>query len=363
MHQRVDRYTARPDRTPGKFRVAFTGDSFNPDGSFPSPDVGLSVFDGVPFVELRGFPEHTPVISPQQLGADQGVIMRGSRVSRETLASPADLLAVVRFGVGYDNVDVPACTESDVVAAITPGAVDRCVAEATLCWMLALSHNLMGKDRLVREARWGDPFRYRGCEVGGRTLGVIGLGRIGRALVDLCRGLGMAPPIAFDPMVSTEQGQDAGVRMVELDELLTTADFVTIHCPLTPQTRNLIGARELALMKADSYLINIARGGVVDEDALFDALQSNRIAGAGIDCFVGEPLGAPPKFAELDNVIMAPHGIAITREHGMRIGRMTCQAMLDLAEGRKPVGVLNPEVFDKPSFQEKWARLTEGLGA
>lgn len=355
--QRVDRYAPRTGWDRQVFRVSFTGDSFLPDGNFPSPDVGLGVFSDAPFVELRGFPEHTPEVTPAQLGADQGVIVRGSKITRATLAQAEHLLAVVRFGVGYDNVDVPACTGAGVVAAITPGAVDRCVSEATLCWMLALSHNLMGKDRLVREARWGDPLRFQGCEIGGRTLGIIGLGRIGRALAQLCEGLGMNPPIGFDPFVT-----DGGpVRMVGLDELMSSADFVSIHCPLTPQTSNLIGARELALMKPDAYLINVARGGIVDEEALYQALKHRRIAGAGIDCFIGEPLTAPPRFAELDNVILAPHGIAITREHGQRLGTMSCQAMLDLARGKRPVGVLNPEVFDRADFQAKWARLIQDL--
>jgi phosphoglycerate dehydrogenase-like enzyme len=318
--------------------------------------VGLGVFEGAARIELRGFPAHTPEVTPEQLGCDQAVIVRGPRVTRGTLAHADHLIAVARFGVGYDNVDVAACTEANVVATITPGAVDRCVAEAALCWMLALSHNLMGKDRLVREARWGDPLRSQGCEIGERTLGVVGLGRIGRALVDLCRGLGMAPPIAYDPHAAPH----ADVRMVGLDELMSTADFITIHCPLTPETTNLVGAREIALMRPDAYLINVARGGVVDEDALYEALRERRIAGAGIDCFVGEPLAAPPRFAELDNVVMAPHGIAITREHGRRLGTMSCQAVLDLSEGRVPKGVLNPEVFERPEFREKWRRLSRG---
>ncbi len=359
--QRVQRFSAPTEWNPSRFRVCFTGDSFLPDGSFPSPDVGLGVFEGHEHVDLRGFADHTPEISPEQLGADQGVIIRAPKVTRNTLRNAEYLLAAGRFGVGYDNVDVTACTDADVVAFITPGAVDRCVAEATLCWMLALGHNLMGKDRLVREARWGDPLRHQGREVGERTLGIVGLGRIGRALVSLVSGLGMNPPIAYDPMVSAEQGAAIGVRMVSLDELMAEADFVTIHCPLTPATKNLIGAAQLARMKSTAYIINVARGGVVDEDALYEALRAHRIAGAGIDCFVGEPLTAPPKFAELDNVILAPHGIAIKEEHGKRLGTMSCQAMLDLSLGRKPVGVLNPEVFEKASFQAKWTRLTKSL--
>jgi phosphoglycerate dehydrogenase-like enzyme len=359
--QRVERFPAPTEWNPRRFRVCFTGDSFLPDGSFPSPDVGLGVFQGHKHIELRGFPSHTPEITPDQLGADQGVIIRASKLTRSALQNSGNLLAAGRFGVGYDNVDVAACTAADVVAFITPGAVDRCVAEATLCWMLALSHNVMGKDRLVREARWNDPLRHQGREIGERTLGIVGLGRIGKALAALVNGLGMNPVISYDPHVTAGQAAAIGVRMVSLDELMAEADFVTVHCPLTSETRNLIGPAQIALMKPGAYLINVARGGVVDEDALYDALESRRIAGAGIDCFVGEPLAEPPKFARLDNVIMAPHGIAIKEEHGRRLGTMSCQAMLDLSLGRKPVGVLNPEVFDRPGFQAKWKRLTGSL--
>jgi phosphoglycerate dehydrogenase-like enzyme len=135
------------------------------------------------------------------------------------------------------------------------------------------------------------------------------------------------------------------------------ADFVSIHCPLNEQTRNLIGPRQLSLLKPTAYLINTARGGIIDEDALFDALSNNRIAGAALDCFASEPITAPPRWAGLDNVLLAPHAIAWTDELFRDIGRAACQGMIDLAQGRRPRGVVNPEVFDRPSFQQKWERL------
>jgi phosphoglycerate dehydrogenase-like enzyme len=137
---------------------------------------------------------------------------------------------------------------------------------------------------------------------------------------------------------------------------------VSLHCPLNEQTRGLIGARELVRMKPTAYLINTARGGIVDEDALFDALSRRRIAGAAIDCFVGEPLTSPPRLAQLENVLLAPHSIAWTDELFRDIGRKACQGMIDLFEGRRPAGAVNPEIFDSPGFLAKWRRYRMSSG-
>jgi phosphoglycerate dehydrogenase-like enzyme len=165
--------------------------------------------------------------------------------------------------------------------------------------------------------------------------------------------------LAFDPYVAAQAGGEiGGVRLTSLDELLNKADFVSLHCPLTDQTRGLIGRRELALMKPDAYLINTARGGIVDEDALYEALREQRIAGAALDCFAEEPVVKPHRFGALDNVLLAPHSIAWTDELFRDIGRAVCQGMVDLSQGKKPRGVVNPQVFERPGFQKKWARLT-----
>src|SRR5438128_12204546 len=167
----------------------------------------------------------------------------------------------------------------------------------------------------------------------------------------------MSPRLAFAPSLKEESATAFGVRLITLDELLQEADFVSIHCPLTDKTRGLIGTRELALMKPDAYLLNTARGGIVDEDALYDALRNRRIAGAAIDCFAQEPVTSPHRFGELDNVLLAPHSIAWTDELFRDIGRAACQVMVDLSLGKKPRGAVNPEVFDRPGFEAKWKRL------
>ncbi len=339
------------------FRVAFTGDFHQPDGTPLYRDFGLSVLDAAPGIHHQRFAEHLPEIDPAQLGDTQAVIVLGPRVTPHSVSRGDNLLAVGRFGVGYDSVDVPACTAADVMLVTAVGAVDRSVAEATITWMLALTHHVRAKDRLVRDGQWSGRVNYMGRELRHRTLGVVGMGGIGRALVELLRGFGMHAPLAFDPYLDPQIAQSMGVRLVPLDELMATADFVSVHCPLNDKTRNLISARQLALMKSDAYIINTARGGIIDEDALYEVLRAGRIAGAALDCFVGEPLKEPHRFGQFDNVLLAPHSIAWTDEMFRDMGNTICRAMVELAHGRTPRGVINAEVLERPGFQQKWARL------
>ncbi len=339
------------------FHVTLTADFFDADGELKFKDIGLDLLRNAPGIEVSKFQEHRPEIGPDQIGSANGVLILTPRTTVQTLSQSDNLLMLARFGVGYDNVDVAACTAHDVLLTIAVGAVDRPVAEATVGWMIALSHHFLIKDRLVREARWDVRAKFMGSELRERTLGVIGFGGIGRELVKLLAGFGMKPPLVFDPYVTPDAAAQAGCRAVSLPVLLEEADFVSIHCPLTEQTRNLIGAKEIALMKRTAYLINTARGGIVDDEALYHALKQRSIAGAAIDCFLNEPLTAPPPYAELDNVLLAPHCIAWTDELYRDIGRVACQGFLDIAAGRKPRGVVNPQVFDRPGFQAKWQRL------
>jgi phosphoglycerate dehydrogenase-like enzyme len=342
----------------GTFIVAMTADFFDAGGCPKYRDLGLSVFEQHTHIERRVFAEHRPAIGLDQIGDAQGVIVLTPRVAAESVSRAENLLAIGRFGVGYDSVDVAACTQADVLVFITAGAVDRSVAEAVVGWMIAITHHVRIKDSLVRTGRWDERSRYMGGELRDRTLGVIGLGGIARATLALLQGFGMKPPLAYDPLVDPAVAERLGVRLIALNELLREADFVSIHCPLNEQTQGLIGARELALMKPEAYLINTARGGIVDEHALYRALQDRRIAGAAIDCFTQEPVTSPHRFGELDNVLLAPHCIAWTNELFRDIGRAVCQGMVDLSLGQKPKGVVNPQVFDRPGFQAKWKKLS-----
>ncbi len=339
------------------FTVSLTADFCDSAGAPKYRDIGLSVLAAHPHLHQRAFVEHRPQIGADQIGDAQGVIVLTPAVTADSVSNAGELLVISRFGVGYDGVDVAACTRANVLVTIARGAVDRPVAEATVGWMIALCHHLRIKDNLVRTGQWDARSQYMGRELRDRTLGLIGFGGIARKTLDLLRSFDMNPPLVFDPFITADVAAQHGAHAVDLDTLLRQSDFVSIHCPLTDGTRGLLGTRELALMKPDAYLINTARGGIVDEDALHDALVNGRLAGAALDCFAQEPVTAPHRFGALDNVLLAPHSIAWTDELFRDIGRSACQVMVDLSHGKRPAGVLNPEVFDQPDFQAKWSRF------
>ena len=339
------------------FNVYQTADFFTSGGEPKFADLGLSTFDGHSHIKLNPFAEHRPEVGADQVAGAHGVIVLTPRITKDTVAAADDLLAIGRFGVGYDNVDVAACTAADVALTITAGAVDRPVAEATVGWMIGLTHHMKTKDLLVCEGKWDERSGYMGGELRDRTLGIVGLGGIGRKLLELLSNWGMNQPLAFDPFIDPLAAAALGVKLVNLDELMRSSDFVSIHCPLTDKTRGLVGRREIGLMKPDAYLINTARGGIVDEDALYEALEQGAIAGAALDCFATEPLTAPSRFGELENVLLAPHSIAWTNEMFRDMGRAACQSMVDLSLRRIPHAVVNREVLDRPGFKRKWERI------
>ncbi|MBI2506233.1 MAG: dehydrogenase [Candidatus Latescibacteria bacterium] len=339
------------------FHVAHTADFYDEAGKLKFKDIGTQVLAAQPHIQTSVLKEHRPHLDAEQVRQANGVVVLTPQVTARTFAGNPDLLAIGRFGVGYDSVDVEACTQAEVLIYITAGAVNRSVAEATIGWMIALTHHTLVKDRLVRQLQWNERSKYMGRDLREHTFGAVGLGGIARETIRLLAPFGMNPPIAFDPFVAPAAAKELGVELVELPELMQRADFVSIHCPLSAETRNLIGARELALMKPEAYLLNTARGGIVDEAALYETLKHRCIAGAAIDCFAAEPVVAPHPFAEFDNVLLAPHSIAWTDELFRDIGQAVCQGMVDLSLGRKPRGAVNPAVFDRPGFEEKWARV------
>lgn len=341
---------------PSLFRIGLTGD-FYKNGEPVYPDFDLSPLESAPGIELATFDEHRNEVAPEQLAGLNGVIVLSPNITRRSLEQSGDLLAVSRFGVGYDTVDVEACTENDVALCITTGAVDRPVAEATVGWMFALSYRMQVKDRLLREGRWEERGSIMGGGLQGKTVGIIGCGGIGRALLKMLSGFEMERPLIYDPVLDPEEIKKLGGESVTLPCLMAQADFVTVHCPLNQHTENLISQPELDLMKPGGFILNTARGGIINEDALYEALLSNRIAGAALDCFVDEPVTEPNRFAALENVILASHNIAWTRELFRDIGAIAARNLLDLARGSRPLSVVNPDVFDRPSFQKKWERV------
>ena len=342
------------------FRVAMPPDIYDAEGNLKFKDMGLSVFDEYPLLESYVLTETRAEIGSDQLREANGMVVFGGRVTPESVSNAENLLVFSRIGVGYDSVDVDACTDNDVVLLITSGAVDRSVAEAAIGWLLALTHNVVAKDRLVRTGNWNDRTLYHGIELRDRTFGSIGLGGIARETIRLLRVFGMQRPLAFDPYVTSKAAAEIGVELVELDELMRRADFVSVHCPLNEETRDLVGQAELGMMKVGSYIINTARGGIVNEEALYDVLVKRQIAGAAIDCFDGEPLVEPHRFGKLDNVLLAPHSIAWTEELFRDIGAAAIRGVAELAMGRLPAGVVNLEVLERPGYRDKWKRLQVG---
>jgi D-3-phosphoglycerate dehydrogenase / 2-oxoglutarate reductase len=249
-----------------------------------------------------------------------GLIVGVDPVTKQVLEA-GPLRVVVKYGSGMDNIDLEAAGDLGVRVSSTPGANARSVAELAIALLLALARNVALHDRGVRGGSWR---RVTGVELAGKQLGIVGYGAVGREVARIARGLDMQV-VAHDPLV-----EEADVPLVELVELYAQSDAVSLHLPLTEETRGLIGARELAAMKPSAFLINTARGGLVEEAALADALRSGRLAGAALDGFDVEPLGGSP-LRELDNVVLSPHAGASTHEAVLRTAaRAVDQLFADL---------------------------------
>ena len=340
---------------PESFEVAFTAD-FLSNGKLVLKDIGLNLLNDAKSIHYRFLEHYEPTLSANEIDGIDALISLAPRITTDSLARADRLIAICRFGVGYDMVNVKACTEADVALFIAVGAVNHSVAEAILGWMLALGHHFKQKDRLTREGRWNEKSYWMGTEIRRKIVGIVGLGGIGGHLAGLLRPFGTQEMIAFDPYVDLARAKSLGVRMVALPELLKASDYVVVCCPLTEKTRGLLASTELALMKPSAYLINTARGGIVDENALVERLQSRAIAGAAIDVFASEPVSNQHPLCQLDNVILAPHAIAWTDELFEELGSMCCRQVATLAKGEIPEGLVNQEVRQRPGFQEKLQR-------
>jgi phosphoglycerate dehydrogenase-like enzyme len=339
-------------RSSGPFRVALTRDFLSPEGELLFGDIGLELLDAGGGIAWEFLPEWRPELGPELLREYDAVIVLGARLTRASLQAADRLALVARFGVGYENIDVQACTDHGIALTITPDGVRRPVATSMLLQVLALSYRLLEKDRLIRAGRWGEKLAYMGAGVTGRVLGLVGLGNIGAELFRLARPLEMVH-LAYDPYARADQTAELGVRLVDLPTLLRESDYLCLACPLTPETHHLIGAAELALMKPSAYLVNSARGAVVHEAALVEALRQGRIRGAALDTFEEEPIDPHHPLLEMPNVILTPHAIAWTDECFGGNGRSACQNVLRVARGATPEHVVNREVLASPAFLAK----------
>lgn len=336
------------------FRLGLTRDFLRPDGSLGFGDIGLDVLSEDPRIEHEFLPDFGSELPPEVARDFDGLLVLAPKVSARTLDGASRLAIVARFGVGYDNIDVPSCTRNDVLLTITPAGVRRPVAVSALALMLALAHKLPQKDRMTREGRWHEKLNEMGVGMTGRTLGLIGLGNIGREIIRMAAPLEMHV-VAYDPFVTAESAKASGAELLSLDELLEQSDFVCVTCALTPETHHLLNRQRLSKLKPTSFLINVARGPIVDQAALTALLTARRIAGAALDVFEQEPISISDPLLRLDNVILAPHAICWTDELFRGVGRNACRSILDVAAGRVPEGLVNREVLERDGLKAKLA--------
>jgi len=274
-----------------------------------------------------------------------GIIVGTDEVTRGAIESSDRLKVIAKHGAGVDNIDLQAATEKGVVVTYVPGVNAEAVADFTFCLMLGLARNLIDAHASVKSGKW-EGTKFLGTELCKKTLGIIGMGTVGKAVARRATGFNMRILChTAHPEKHREETKKWDVKYVNLDTLLKESDFVTIHCALTPETEGLINEQRLALMKKTAFLINTARGPLVDEKAVYKALKEKRIAGAGFDVYSKEPPGANCPLFQLDNVAVAPHIASYTREALLNVDLIQVRDIVKALRGEKPEFVANPDVF------------------
>ncbi|HWO72327.1 MAG TPA: D-glycerate dehydrogenase [Dehalococcoidia bacterium] len=302
-------------------------------------------------IEVAVWPEEGPpppeALRLEARRSDGLLTLITDRVDAELLDAAPSVRIVSQMAVGYDNIDVSAATERGVLVTNTPGVLTETTADLAFALMLAVARRLPEGEAAVREGAWGvwSPAFLLGRDVFGKTLGIVGLGAIGAAVARRARGFDMRV-LYTSRRRKPELEASLGLEWRPLADLLREADFVSIHSALTPETRGLIGAAELALMKPEAFLINTARGGLVDQEALVEALRARRIAGAGLDVFAVEPIPPQDPLLGLENVVVVPHVGSATWETRAKMTDLAVDNLLAFFRGERPPCCVNPEVLE-----------------
>ncbi len=338
-------------------QTVLSADFLDENGALIFPDIVLDTIAGSAQIRHRFLDRYAAEYEPAQLRDADVLLSLKPKVTARSLEEAAGLCAIGRFGVGYDNVDLEACTANDTAVYITRQAVVRPVASSIVLLVLAASHNLVWKDRLVRRGEWAASTRVLGREPRGRVLGTVGLGNIAREALRMLRGLELGRLLGFDPAVTAEAAGELGVTLVSLEELFEQSDYVLINCPLTSQTRGLIGESLLRRMKKQAVLINTARGPIVDEAALTRVLDEGAIKCAALDVFEQEPVSTSSRLLGLENTILTSHSLCWTEELFRDMGREAFAGVLAIGNGQAPAHVVNPAVLSRPGFLRKLERL------
>ena len=327
------------------FRIGLSADLLDGAGRPSFGPVPLELLND-PRVSWEWLPP-LDAIGPAQTAAFDALYVNTPPVTYASFGPQVRTRVIARHGVGYDSVDIGACTAAGVLVTIQPDGVRRPVAVAALTLVLALSQRLFAKDRLTRTGRWAERLDHMGLGLTGRTLGVVGAGSIGRELLALARPFGLRL-LATDPYADPAALAALGADTVGLDDLLDASDFVVVLVPLTPETKGLIGASALARMRPTAFLVNVARGPIVDEAALIAALAQGTIAGAGLDVFEQEPVDPGNPLLRMDQVIVTPHALCWTDECFAGIASSGLRSILAVLDGTVPANAVNPAAHPGP---------------
>jgi phosphoglycerate dehydrogenase-like enzyme len=339
-----------------RLKVGLTRDILDARGEPAFGAAALAILDQAPGLDWEYLPEVVGAISADHAARYDALYVNLPQVPAAAVErADCRLRVVARHGVGYDSVDVAAMTRAGVIVTHTPNSMPRPVATIALSFVLALAGRLMLKDRLTRTGRWHERMDNMGMGLTGRTLGVVGAGRIGKELLRMSRVFDLKL-LAADPHVNAIELGYLGARRVDLDTLLAEADFVVVCCLLDHTTRHLVGAPQFARMRPTAYFVNVARGPIVDESALIDALRARRIAGAALDVFEREPIAPDNPLLAMDHVIVTPHSLCWTDECFHNMASTGLASIVDALAGRKPEFVVNPAVLGHPRLRARTSR-------
>ncbi|HEV3143930.1 MAG TPA: phosphoglycerate dehydrogenase, partial [Gemmataceae bacterium] len=295
--------------------------------------------------------------------ADAAIVRSQTRITAQLLEHPGKLRAIARAGVGVDNIDVAAATRRGIVVMNTPGGNTISAAEHTIAMLFALARHIPAADSSVKAGKW-ERAKFVGTQLAGKTIGIIGLGRIGREVARRAMGLDMKV-VGHDPFLTPERAADLGIEAVaSVDQLLPRCDFLTMHVPLTDETKSLIGEKELKLLKPGCRVLNVARGGVVNESALAAALKAGQVAGAALDVFSAEPLPADSPLLQAPNVVLTPHLGASTVEAQENVAREAAQLLIDFLTKGIVSCAVNMAAVDRAELEEvrQYVDLARRLG-
>ncbi|WP_296858321.1 phosphoglycerate dehydrogenase [uncultured Methanobrevibacter sp.] len=306
-------------------------------------------------------------ITPEELANTiheyNGIVVRSrTKLTKDILKNADNMQIIARAGVGVDNIDLDAATEKGIMVVNSPESTSVTVAEHTMGLILSMARKISIADKSVKDGKW-EKKKFMGVELRNKTLGVIGMGRIGSQVVNRCKSFGM-DAMAYDPYLPEEVAKQMGVELTDLNTVLKNSDFITIHVPLTPETKHSISTPQFELMKDSAFIVNCARGGIIDEDALYDALVNNKIGGAALDVYEEEP-PKESKLFDLDNIVLTPHIAASTKEAQRDAAIIVADEIIELTKGNNPKNVLNMPRIDNNTYQElsPYMELCERLGS